>query len=204
MCMNKRKLHHYWKKLRPIPPWVFLVSFIITASICVYALRQNNLGMIKLRDAVTAADRQNGDVETALRNLREYVYSHMNTALASGPNAIKPPIQLKYRYDRLVQAEKDRVSAINAKVYTDAQAYCEQQIPQGFSGRGRVPCIQDYVSKHGVQEQPIPDALYKFDFVAPFWSPDLAGWTLLASIALLLLFVARFSLELWLKHELHE
>lgn len=202
--MNKRRLHHYWVKLRPLNHWYFLAIALISGVICIFALRHNNQTAIQLRNEVSKVDQQNGDVETALRNLREYVYAHMNTSLASGPNAIKPPIQLKYRYDRLVAAEKARVDAANAQIYTQAQAYCEQHVPNGFSGRGRVPCIQDYVSKHGVQEQPIPESLYKFDFVSPFWSPDLAGWTLLISIVSFVIFLLRYGLERWLRHELHE
>jgi hypothetical protein len=197
--MNKKKLHHIWTKIRPISYWYFLVAFVVSLTVSVYALRQNNLNMIKLRDAVSQTDQQNGNVEVALKNLREYVYAHMNTALASGPNAIKPPLQLKYTYDRLVKAEQDRVAAVNANVYNDAQNSCEAQFPGSFSGGPRVPCISAYVASHGAKEQPTPDALYKFDFVSPTWTPDLAGWSLLASIVLLFLFLLRFGLEKWAK-----
>jgi len=165
-------------------------------------MRHNNLVMIQLRDKVTQADQQNGDVETALRNLREYVYAHMNTDLASGPNAIHPPIQLKYRYDRLVQAEKDRAANANSQVYTDAQHYCEQLYPGSFSGGPRVPCIKDYVSSHGTTEQTIPDALYKFDFVSPAWSPDLAGWSMIAMVLFFVLFIVFYILDKWMKSSL--
>ncbi len=168
------------------------------------ALRHNNFTALYLRDQVNIADQNNADVEGALRTLRQYVYSHMNTDLASGPNAIKPPVQLKYRYDRLVATEKARVSAINATVYTEAQKTCEAQFPSGLSGRGRVPCIQDYVTKHGVSEQPIPEALYKFDFAPPFWSPDLAGWSLLLTALFGLLLITRISLEYWLSRYLRQ
>src|SRR3989344_1028478 len=168
--MNKRHVHHIWAKLRPVSYWYFLAAFLVSSVICVTALRNNNLTMIKLRDQVTQTDKDNGDIEAALKNLRRYVYSHMNTNLATG-SQVKPPIQLKYRYDRLVQAEKDKVAAANAQIYTDAQAHCEQLYPQSFSGGPRVPCIQDYVTSHGVAAQPIPDSLYKFDFVSPAWSP---------------------------------
>ncbi len=200
--MNKTQLKHFWAKIRPLKPRYFLILAVIFGAIALYALRQNNLNMIKLRSEVSQADQQNGDVETALRNLREFVYSHMNTNLSSGNNPIKPPIQLKYRYDRLVQAEKDKTVASNTQIYTDAQAYCEKQVPQGLSGRGRVPCIQDYVTSHGVKEQSVPDALYKFDFVSPTWSPDLAGWSLVISGLFFILFLFSAALDHWIKAEL--
>lgn len=202
--MNKRKLRHYIKKLRPISPWYLLALCLVFSVVAIYALRNNNLTAIKLRNEVLKTDQQNGDVETVLRNLREYMYAHMNTDLSSGPNAIKPPIQLKYSYDRLVQAEQSKINASNSQIYNDAQKYCEQQIPTEFSGRGRVPCIQNYVSTHGVKEQSIPTSLYEFDFISPFWSPDLAGWSLIFAALLLALFVMRFLVDLWLKTELKD
>ncbi len=171
---------------------MFLILFIISALVSVYALRYNSLTMIKLRNAVYEADKNNSDVNAALNNLREYVYAHMNTNLASGGNAIKPPIQLKYTYGRLQSAAE--AAANNQGLYTEAENYCQAQIPASvsISGRGRIACVQDYTLSHGGQKAPeIPAALYKFDFVSPTWSPDLAGWSLLASAIFLLAFLVR-------------
>ncbi len=203
MLMSKTKLRQFWATVRGIKPWYFLAIALISGLVAFIALRQNNLKMIDLRAKVVQADKDNGDVEVALRNLREFVYAHMNTNLSSGNNAIKPPIQLKYRYDRLVATEKQTVTTANAKIYTDAQAFCEKTIPDGLSGRGRVPCIQQYVSDHGLKEQPIPDGLYKFDFVSPAWSPDLAGISLVICLASLILFAASYGIERWVKAELN-
>jgi hypothetical protein len=142
--------------------------------------------MISLRDAVYTADKNNGNVEQALQNLRTYVYGHMNTDLAAGPNAVHPPIQLKYTYDRLAQAASQRVETANSNLYTDAQSYCQATIPNGFSGRYREACINQFVTTHGASAQSIPKNLYEFDFVSPKWSPDLAGWSLIATILLAL------------------
>ncbi len=202
--LSKRKLHHLWTKLRVVSYWYFLAGFIIFGVIFVNAYRQNNIHMVRLRQAVFTADEQNGDVEKALRELREYVYAHMHTQLAVGSTAIRPPIQLKYRYERLLSAEKDRVSTANASIYTAAQADCEQRFPAGLSGRGRVPCISEYVASHGIKEQSIPKELYQFDFVSPLWSPDLAGWSLVLTVIFGALFGLRFSLELWLRQQLNE
>jgi hypothetical protein len=89
------------------------------------------------------------------------------------------------------------------QLYTDAQHYCEQQDSVDFSGHNRVPCIEQYVQAHGGGQAPasnIPDALYKFDFVSPQWSPDLAGWSLVAAILCWLLFIASLIVKLWFKH----
>jgi hypothetical protein len=202
--MDKKFFRHFFKQLHRVSPWVFLGVAVVSGVICVFALRNNNLTAIQLRDNVNKVDQQNSDVEGALRKLRTYVYNHMNTDLSSGPNAIKPPIQLKYTYDRLEQAEKDRVSAANSQIYTDAQTICQQEFPVGLSGGGRVPCIKAYVTTHGATEQPIPASLYEFDFVSPFWSPDLAGWSLVIAVISLALFVLRYGLERWVKAELRD
>lgn len=169
-----------------------------------FALRQNNLNALRLRDKVLKVDEQNGDVEAALRELRVYMYSHMNTSLSS-PGGVYPPIQLKYRYERLVEAGLAKTSATNT-VYADAQKYCETTEPESFYGAGRLTCIRSYIERQPNQTQiktpDIPDSLYKFDFASPRWSPDLAGWSIVVAFIFGLLFVVRFCLERWLRWSL--
>lgn len=201
--MHRRHLHHILKRLKQVHVWYFVIAIVITAGIAVTALRNNNIKAIELRDTVLEVDKQNGDTEAALRNLRAHVYSHMNSNLAV-PGGAYPPVQLKYRYDRLVAVEKERVTQVNAKLYTEAQAHCEAMMPAGRS-LNRIECIQNYVTtKGGATERPIPDALYKFDFVPPIWSPDLAGWSLVLLLVLVLLFIIRTAAVLWLKYALRE
>ena len=196
-----RKLHSF---LQRINVYVLVVILAVSITVCVFALRQNNLQALKLRDAVIAADKDNKDVEGALTELRTFMYSHMNTSLSSGPNAIKPPIQLKYSYERLVEAEQQRLTVENSKVYIEAQAECEKRFPKGLSGSGRIPCITDYVASRGVEQKNIPDSLYKFDFVSPTWSPDLAGWSMLAAIVSGAFLVLRLLLDRWAKAEIRD
>ncbi|MES2970975.1 MAG: hypothetical protein V4702_01485 [Patescibacteria group bacterium] len=202
--MDKRKLHHYWKTIKKVKYWYFLIAAVIFGVLAVSALRQNNLRALELRDEVLKTDQQNGDTEAALRKLREHVYAHMNTNLATS-TSVYPPIQLKYRYERLVAAEKARVGELSKNnIYNDAQKYCEQNFPQSFFGAGRLPCIQGYIDSHPapvIQEQAIPDSLYKFNFESPRWSFDLAGWSIILGIIFVLLFVARFVLELWFRQQ---
>ncbi len=195
--VDNKKLHHLLARIRRLPHWGFFVAGVILLFVAAFALRANNQHMIELRQAVFAADEQDGDVESALRELREYVYAHMNTDLAAGDNAIKPPIQLKYRYERLVLAENAKLSTSNETIYTDAQNHCEQAVSTGFSGRNRLDCIKEYVDAHGVQTQAVnvPDALYKFDFISPTWSPDLAGWSLVAAALCFVAFTVLFLIE---------
>lgn len=202
--MQKRKLHRLMVRLRPISYWYFVIIFLISGFAATYALRLNNLKALELRDHVLEVDKSNGDIETALKELREYTYSHMNTQLSS-TTGVYPPIQLKYRYDRLVAEEQKRVQGDNAELYTAAQQDCEKRFPGGFSGSNRLPCIQEYINTHGkpdAKPRTIPEGLYKFDFVSPIWSPDLAGWSLVVATMALVLLTIRIAAQLWLKHQL--
>jgi hypothetical protein len=197
--MDKKQLHHLWTKVRPIKVWYLLVLFLVTATVAVFALRQNNLTMVQLRQEVYTADEKNQDVEDALQRLRAYVHTHMNTDLSSGAEAVYPPIQLKYTFQRFQEAEKAKAQQDSSAIYTQAQAHCEQQNSRDFSGRNRVPCIEQYVSDHGVKIRTIPDAMYKFDFVSPSWSPDLAGFSVALAVILLGLLAVRIILGQALK-----
>jgi hypothetical protein len=187
--MNKRHLHHLWTKVRWLKPRYFLILALVSGVICVLALRANNEHMVKLRSAVYTADQNNTDVQGALQALQAYVTAHMNTNLSAGNVAVYPPIQLKYTYDRLVTAQSDAVSQTNTQLYTAAQAYCQQQNSTDFSGRNRVPCIEQYVQTHDAQLPVIPQALYEFSFISPVWSPDLAGWSMVVGALSGLLFI---------------
>lgn len=198
--MGKKQLHHHWTRFRKIHPLVLVALILMFGSVSVFALQQNNLKMGELRQAVYTADEENGDVEAALRELRQYVHAHMNTDLSAGTNAVYPPIQLEHTYKRLVAAEQERIKQVNENIYTQAQAYCERLYPESFSGGPRVPCIREYVTERGVEANKIQDSLYKFDFVSPFWSPDLAGWSVLATIALTALLLVRLAVPRILKY----
>ncbi len=186
----------YLAKLHTIPYWVFLGLFMISTAVSVAALRHNNQTMIALRGDLYVADKDNGDVNAALNKLRNYVYSHMNTNLASGGDSIYPPIQLKYTYERL--ESNAQAAANNSGLYTAAENYCQAHIPASvsISGRGRISCVQDYILSHGGKAAAaISPALYEFDFVSPSWSPDLAGWSLVASVALFIAFAVSYLAE---------
>ncbi len=171
-------------------PVFILICLIIASGITsVVALRHNNQTMVKLRNAVYAADKNNTDVNLALNNLRDYVYGHMNTSLSSGTNNIKPPIQLKYTYQRLYDSEVSQIETTNQQVFSDAQNYCISVKQANFDS----PCVQNYVVNHGVKDTSvnIPVGLYQFDFISPSWSPDLAGWSLVATAIFLLALVVK-------------
>ncbi len=152
------------------------------------ALQQNNIEMGRLRSAVFEADKNNGNVEEALRALREHVHGHMNTSLETGANGAHPPIQLKYTYERLQAERQAALGQNNSALYNQALQACDAE-GQTSTAQATINCIESYAEARGVRFSDIPDVLYKFDFVSARWSPDLAGWSIVATVLSAVLFI---------------
>lgn len=200
--MDKRKLHHYWRYLRKVHPWYFLVITLIFGYVAVRALQHNNVEMGRLRTAVFEADKNNGDVEGALKALREHVHGHMNTSLETGANGAHPPIQLKYTYERLQAERQAALGRNNSALYNQALQSCSAE-GQTSNAQDTINCIESYAEARGVRLGDIPDALYKFDFVSAKWSPDLAGWSLvvavMSAVSFILAGIYRWFMKRYLK-----
>jgi hypothetical protein len=172
------KLRNHKEKRELTIIGIFATLSGVSAGIFISGMIANGKGAVRRYDALMAVDQAGGDVSTTLNDLRQYIYSHMNTEIG-GPNGIYPPIQLKGTYDRLKSAEDQRVKETNDSLYNEAQEYCERTGNQGFSGRNRLDCINAYIDQNGAKPKEIEEALYKYDFVSPRWSPDVAGFGLL-------------------------
>jgi hypothetical protein len=180
--MNTNELKQKSKHLVNTKMGILVSLAIVSSVVSVAALRANNEHMVKLRNEVFVADKNDVNVTGTLQNLQAYVTTHMNTNLNGGNGSVYPPIQLKYTYQRLLDNESSQAAASNSSLYTDAQNYCQQAVPTGFSGRYRVPCIEQYVESHDTSLATVSTSLYEFDFVSPSWSPDLAGWSLAVAV----------------------
>lgn len=198
--MDKRYAHHLWTRIRPVKPWYFLLLTVLFAGLAAYGLRTNYLHMVNLREQVYAADKAGSGVPQALQELRDFVGKHMNTSLSSGDTSVYPPLQLKYTYDRLVRAKSQQTSNYNARIYTNAQKYCEAKIPNYTIGKYRIKCIQQYIASHGRESITINPDLYKFDFYSPSWSPDLAGLSIVFAVLSLLGFIVAWVF----RHVIHK
>ncbi len=193
--MNKGELHHRWRYIRRFRPRYFVILFIISAVICLFALRSNYSHMVYLRNQVYAADKSGQGVVPAIQKLQQYVTSHMNTDLTGGNDNIHPPIQLKYTYDRAREASIESPDQNN--FYTEAQNYCQAEYPVEsslFVWQSYVACVQNYLNsrniKVGAPVSNVSPSIYEFDFASPSWSPDLAGWSLVATVLFFVLAVA--------------
>lgn len=183
--------HKHLEKRALLRLAVFGIVTVFFVVMSITGLTTNSQGAKDRYDALIAVDQAGGDVETALNELRVYIYSHMNTQIGS-ELGIRPPIQLSGTYSRLVEAEDARVAKTNETVYVQAQTKCEALYGAGALQSGRVSCVQDYIDKNSVKPTIIEDDFYKFDFVPPRWSLDLAG----ISILLAGIFGLLFSIDL--------
>ena len=192
MLMDIGHLHHYWVKYRHITLIIPIILLIFFSSLAIWQLRENNLKMLDLKQAVITADEQRGDVEKALKELQLYVYGHMNTRMRSSGSS-EPPIQLINRYNQLVATEQARIaniSNVSSDLYQRAQAECNK--PE-ISLSVRNQCVNNYYVANGGGGSYIklpPKELYTYDFASPRWSPDTAGVSIiLAAVSLVLLII---------------
>lgn len=155
--------------------WHLIVATVLFGGLALVSLRANNQHMGELKEAVIQADKEGEGTYEALDRLADYVFQHMNTSTE---------IELASTYDRHVQREfsGSRTDDVDARVYDDAEEECNRP---GVPGTIRAQCLVDYVTEHGSTGgnsqpfEPPPQHPYKYAFVAPLWSTDLAGFSLL-------------------------
>jgi hypothetical protein len=159
---------------------ILLGAVLVLAVVSGIALRANSQKVNQLKRQLEIADSKNEGIDAALNKLKNQVTLHMNTPLSSA-NSIKPPIQLKYSFERALGIERGRVSRANVKVTADAQTVCEQRFGPG-QVQPRLACNAEYIATNGIKEKSINPDFYKYDFVSPWWSPDLAGISILCLV----------------------
>lgn len=162
-----------------------------------FFMRQNNLRMIELRNLVMQADEQNKDIPAALNNLQSYIATHMNTSM--GDRGIYLEHSYQRAYDAAVQKAAQGGSA-SAVTYQQADKACQDLFSKTSSFPAYIQCVTDKVAASGAAADPIasiqaPSAdLYRFNFAAPVWSPDVAGFTLLTAMLVAAIIAFRLTL----------
>lgn len=200
--VDKRKIHHWLTIVRRVKTWQLIVLLIVCGALAAFLLRQNNLSMVVLRNAVTQADADpNADTKTALTNLQKYVAAHMNTNLENG---IYLDQTYKRAYDAAIAAA---VNATNpqAAVYTQVELQCRPVYQSTHSFPAYTQCAHDKLS----QLTPGQDALaslkapnvdlYHYNFVSPIISFDPAGIFVIITGVIGLIIIARIMTYLVLK-----
>ncbi|HET9412025.1 MAG TPA: hypothetical protein VFO38_04200 [Candidatus Saccharimonadales bacterium] len=175
--VNKRRLHHWFVVLRQVKLWQLLLVLVLALGASAFFLRQNNLQMIELRNLVKKADEENKDIDKSLLALQNFVTSHMNTDLGDG-------IALQNSYERAYTAAVEAAANStnpNAALYSQAELECRPVYQRTRSFPAYTQCAHDRLSQLSPGSDPLaalktpPPEAFKYNFVSPLWSADLAG-----------------------------
>lgn len=203
--VNKRKIHHFLVVIKRVKLWQLIIILAILSLCTAFFLRQNNLRMVELRNAVLAADEdENSDTQTALVQLQNYVSSHMNTSLGGG-------IYLQQTYQRAyaaaIQAAANATDP-NAALYEQVELECREVYTRTSSFPAYTQCAHDKLStllpgENALENLNLPSTdLYHYNFYSPVISFDLAGifviLTGVVAILLLIRVIIYFTLKLLL------
>ena len=211
MTIDKRKTRFRIKKLSQVKTWQLVVLLIMTGFAAATFLRLNNVGMIERRDAVLAADTADDTIalNQRLYDLQRYVSSHMN----ADPGKIALDNTYKRAYDaKLKEFEANAKNQSGNDVVAKVRDICDTRAQQGGYGYFSttadpryVACINEEWSKYpaaqtsSLQFEAPSTAPYYHTFVAPAWSPDFAGWSLLVTGLIAFIIVVRLLVIISLK-----
>lgn len=196
--MDKGKIHHWLRILRHIKVWQLIIVLLIAGIASAELLRQNNLGMIERRNTVKVADEQGDDAKTqaALVELQRFVSSHMNTNM--GDRGIYLEKTYQRAYERAVQDSLKDDSA-SRNLYDQADRECHAVFNRTSSFPAYTQCVAEKLAGQAgndpLQNAKVPSVdLYRYNFVSPAWSPDLAGLTVALTVLIALLIAGRIIL----------
>lgn len=191
---DRRTIHKNLKQLQVIKTWQLLVLLLLMLFVSATFLRLNNTGMIQRRNAIESADKAGDaqEITSRIYDLQRYSAAHMNADTGI--------FYLQEQYDRDVkaalaaadgesstgdnspQARADKICNPNLQIHGYSQAYQD--------------CMLRELSKAGQVVDPssirLPSpALYRYEFLSPLWSVDFAGISVLVTLLIALLIVAR-------------
>lgn len=194
--VGKSKLKKRLKQIQALKTWQLLILLILTLFIDATALRLNNVGMEKRRQSVLSADKELNESVAIdrLTELRSYVNSHMNA------NTGRIPLQniLNRDYDAAVKEASEKAkNNPNGNIFKKAESVCKPRF-MGTYGyiRGYIQCILDEQQKYPAENSEIslkqlPTEAYQYEFSSPLWTPDLAGWTTLISLFIVIFILVK-------------
>ena len=189
------KLKNIVSKVWPPRPWILMTIAVMFGVVGVFGLRNNNLQMVQLRDKVFLADKNNANLPEAMKELKAFVFTHMNSSTK---------IELKYTYERAAEAAIKESSNI-----TTGEGNIFDKVPSQCGGAARFtdttdPCVKAYIDKR-IKElggensklAKLPNKrLYIHEYKSPILSFDFTGLCLViagaSSLGAFGVFLVRF------------
>ena len=112
------KLKNIVSKVWPPRPWILMTIAVMFGVVGVFGLRNNNLQMVQLRDKVFLADKNNANLPEAMKELKAFVFTHMNSSTK---------IELKYTYERAAEAaikESSNITTGEGNIFDKVPSQC--------------------------------------------------------------------------------
>ncbi len=189
---TKRQVRRSIRQLQRVKTWQLVILLLICGFIAATFLRLNNVGMVERRKAVIAADADgNTDmIKMRLYDLQRYVSTHMNASMGT----LYLEDQYKRDSERIINAASGDDNP-NGNIYKKAQDNCAPKFTH--YSQAYLQCTVDYLAQYSPASSPtsavtLPKAdLYRHSFASPIWTPDFAGWSVLACLLILLMIIAR-------------
>ena len=158
--------------------------------------------MVRLRNQVIVADEKGIGTADALAELNQYIFKHMNTQVVR-------PIELVNTYNRQAQAAVEAAQRGSGRdIYAEGTAACERR---GIPLSGIAQCVTNYANSNAAsvaqKKITLPDkSLFTYSFASPRWTPDLAGFSLLTTVVIMMWLLARLieyiAVRLIVRHRL--
>ena len=166
---------------------------------------------------ITSQEEIDNNLKATLTELKQYTNSHIviNFIEKNGRNVLTfgtGPFYLENQYNRkattaLAEAENKLKqtgdSNPNGNVFAKAMEICKPQaITHGWAWNspGYLNCMTGVINSYPSTDQLTtslaanipPTSLYRYDFSSPVWAPDLAGFSVLLCLLLLIFILLRF------------
>lgn len=197
--VDKKQIKRRLRIIQRVKTWQLVIVLLIMLVISATFLRLNNIGMVERRNAVLSADKGKdvAEIKLKLLELQRYVTSHMNSNMGKG-------IYLETSYQTAVSdAYVSAVDKKSSNIYETVQGVCAPRYSTW--SLSYVRCVTDELAKYPEGQtltskikQPNPDSFLHV-FVSPLWSPDLAGWSVLLSVVILIMITVKFTSVIILK-----
>ena len=166
---------------------------------------------------ITSQEEIDHNLKTTLTELKKYTESHVvvNFIEKNGRNSLvfgTGPFYLENQYNRkataaLAEAENKLKNTgdtnPNGNVFAKAMEVCKPKaIANGWAWNspGYLNCMTGVINSYPSTDQLTtslaanipPTSLYRYDFSSPVWAPDLAGFSVLLCLLLLIFILLRF------------
>ena len=216
--VGKGRIKKRLKQIQSLKNWQLFILLLLVIFVDLTALRLNNVGMVRRREAVEAADKA-GDIEATRKATIEfanYVHAHMNSGgivYSDKKHWFKINREVKvawaniYKIDSAKAEQAARDAAENnphGNIFKKAEQACRPRFSGGYS-LAYQQCILNEQNKYPSSTQgqlkveSLRESEYVHTFIAPLWSPDLAGWTTLLAFIIIIMIIVKMMITTILK-----